>query len=126
MEAPFRLSTYDFRLADYPRGNRPRARAGLSSWCDPAAALALLGAPLTIYGIAGMPNPTRQRVDIVAWLRGFRLLVTGLGVCLFGIAWFQNLPWLLVIALAAGLQEIRESTSYPLTLDKAKRWAKSR
>lgn len=90
----------------------------------PAAALAVAGALLTIYGIAGMPNPTRQHVDLVAWLRGFRLMVAGLGLGLFGIAWYQGLPWLLAIAIAAGLQEIRESTSYLLTLDKAKRWTK--
>ena len=92
----------------------------------PAIALAMLGAIMTAHGLWRMPNPTRRHVDIVVWLRGFREIITGVALLLFGIAWFQGLPWLLAIAIAAGLQEIRESTSYLLTLDKAHRWQKPR
>lgn len=84
----------------------------------PAIVLALLGTALAIHGVRGMPNPTRQHVDIMAWLYGFRRMVAGLGVALFGIAWLQQLPWLLVIAIAAGLQEIRESSAYIGTLER--------
>lgn len=90
----------------------------------PATALMILGAVMTAHGLWRMPNPTRQHVDLVAWLRGFREIITGVALLLFGIAWFRQLPWLLATAVAAGLQEIRESTSYLLTLDKAARWSK--
>ncbi len=91
----------------------------------PALALVALGVALTVHGLQGMPNPTRRHVDIVAWLRGFRRIITGLALLMVGIAWLRHLPWLLAIALGAGLQEIRESTSYLLTLDKAGRGRQS-
>ncbi len=91
-------------------------------WKDgPALALALFGVALTAHGILGMPNPTRQHVDLVLWLQGFRRMIVGLALLMFGIAWLRNLPWLLAIALGAGLQEVRESTSYLLTLDREAR-----
>ncbi len=70
----------------------------------PALALALFGLALTAHGILGMPNPTRQHVDLVRWIQGFRRMIVGLA-----------------IALGAGLQEVRESTSYLLTLDREAR-----
>ncbi len=87
----------------------------------PALLLTLLGTALTVQGLRGMPNPTRQHVDIMAWLRGFRRIIVGLTLALFGLAWLRQLPWLLVIAVAAGLQEIRESSSYISTLQRAAR-----
>ena len=91
-------------------------------WKDgPALILALLGVALTVQGVRGMPNPTRQHVDLVRWLLGFRRMIVGLALLMFGIAWLRNLPWLLAIALGAGLQEVRESTSYLLTLDREAR-----
>ena len=78
----------------------------------PALALALLGAAVALHGLRGMPNPTRRHVDIMAWLRGFRRLVVGLALALAGLAWLYQLPWLLAIALAAGLQELREASHY--------------
>ena len=93
----------------------------------PALALALFGLALTAHGILGMPNPTRQHVDLVRWIQGFRRMIVGLALLMFGIAWLRNLPWLLAIALGAGLQEVRESTSYLLTLDReARRSSRSR
>ena len=85
----------------------------------PALVLTLLGAALAIHGLRGMPNPTRQQVDIMAWLRGFRRLVVGLALALAGLAWLHQLPWLLAIALGAGLQELRESSHYIHTLRRA-------
>lgn len=82
----------------------------------PALALALLGVALTWRGLRGMPNPTRQTVDIMAWLRGFRRAVVGFCLALAGLAWLYQLPWLLAIALGVGLQELRESTHYIETL----------
>ncbi len=92
----------------------------------PAWLLIILGLALTIYALRRMPNPTKPKLDLVHWMRGFRQIVTGVALFLFGIAWLQHLPWLLAIAIFAGLQEIRESTSYLLTLDKARRWTTPR
>ena len=85
----------------------------------PALALTLVGAALAFRGLRGMPNPTRQQVDVMAWLRGFRRAVTGLALALAGLAWLYQLPWLLAIALGVGLQELRESTHYIDTLRRA-------
>ena len=85
----------------------------------PAIALALLGAALAVRGVRGMPNPTRQHVDAMAWLLGFRRAVIGLALALAGLAWLLRLPWLLAVALGVGLQETRESTLYIDTLRRA-------
>ena len=85
----------------------------------PALALTLLGIALALHGLRGMPNPTRQQVDLMAWLRGFRRLVVGLALALAGLAWLRQLPWLLAIALGVGLQELREASHYIATLRRA-------
>ncbi len=87
----------------------------------PALALTLLGVALIYRGLRGMPNPTRQSVDIMRWLRGFRRAVVGFCLALAGLAWLYQLPWLLAIALGVGLQEWRESTHYIDTLGRATR-----
>lgn len=85
----------------------------------PALVLVLLGAALASWGLRGMPNPTRQQVDVMAWLRGFRRAVVGLALALAGLAWLYQLPWLLAIALGVGLQETREASHYIATLRRA-------
>ncbi len=56
----------------------------------PALALTLLGVALIYRGLRGMPNPTRQSVDIIRWLRGFRRAVIGLGLGGIGAAWLRQ------------------------------------
>ena len=82
----------------------------------PAIAMIVLGAALAGRGLRAMPNPIGPTVDLLAWLRGFRRAVIGLGLALAGLAWLCQLPWLLAIALGVGLQEARESTHYITTL----------
>src|SRR5438067_511878 len=53
----------------------------------PALALALLGAALAVRGVRGMPNPTRQHVDAMAWRLGVPLaLPRPLGLVLVAYA----------------------------------------
>lgn len=82
----------------------------------PAIALILLGISQTFRGLRSMPSPTGPKVDLMAWLRGFRRAVIGLTLALVGLAWLCQLPWLLAIALGVGLQETRESTHFITTL----------
>lgn len=82
----------------------------------PATVLVLLGAVMLIQAIRSMPNPTKPGVDIMAWLLGFRRAIYGFTIATIGLAWFYQLPWLFAIALGIGLQEIRESSSYIITM----------
>ena len=82
----------------------------------PALALILLGGVMLVQAIRSMPNPTKPDLDIMAWLYGFRRAIIGFTIATSGLAWFYQLPWLLAIALGIGLQEIRESSSYIITL----------
>lgn len=91
-----------------------------------ACALLLVGAGLVLTGLAYVPRRGRQPRAWLAWafvyLYGFRRVVVGICLVAAGVAWIEQVPWLLAASTCIGAGELVESTYYIVVL----RWGRRR
>jgi hypothetical protein len=86
-----------------------------SSWrFYPAMALGTFGIALAICGVRwqydGFHKSTQNAISLRKALRGFRMMVIGLGILGIAAAWQWTITWLFVLSVAFAGEETFESS----------------
>jgi hypothetical protein len=91
----------------------------------PAALLGLLGSGLILSGLRLLPSRHERRAWpdwAFAYLYVFRRVVVGLCIAGAGVAWAEQVTWLLAVSICVGIGESVESSYYIEVL----RWGRRR
>ena len=112
-----RQEVLDLMLELFAWSGRPCAAGGLL----------VVGIGLVMWGLANVAR--REQGTALAWLdrafvylHGFRRVVVGLCLVGAGVAWLEQVPWLLAASACVGAGELVESTYYIVVL----RWGEAR
>jgi hypothetical protein len=91
----------------------------------PATALVLLGCGLVASELLSLPTGSRRRRGWPDWalfyLYGFRRIVVGVCMAGAGVAWAEQVDWLLAVCICVGIGELLESSYYIAVLEWGKR-----